>query len=181
MRSRTVCAATASRHGLIHDDFDVGADYLTAGTAGTIWNGVLNAGTASRLDTLPTEIDRVRLAGHLVMAVPENASCGLGGAASGPHVQNAPYLYVNVPQGDFDARVRIKSLSEGHYSVAGLMARLDDNNFVSVNRNQFPEKQYFATRSELAGVDSDGKGEERTEMRSAAGADGRCVSSLLQR
>ena len=40
------------------------------------------------------------------------------------------------------------------------MARLDDDNFVSVNRNQFPEKQHFATRSELAGVDSDAQGEK---------------------
>ena len=115
------------------------------------------------------------------MAVPENAHAGWAEPHRGRPFKNAPYLYVNVPQGDFDARVRIKSLSEGHYSVAGLMARLDDDNFVSVNRNQFPEKQYFATRSELAGVDSDAQGEETHGIPLCGWCGWAMRSSLLQR
>ena len=64
------------RGRVIHDDFDVVRNYLTVGTANSVWDGVLNVKRASRLDTLPTEIDRVRLAGQLVMAVPENAHAG---------------------------------------------------------------------------------------------------------
>ena len=70
-----------------------------------------------RLNTLPTEIDRVRLAGQLIVAVPENAPAGWAEPHRGRTSKNAPYLYVNVPQGDFDARVRIKSLSKGRYPL----------------------------------------------------------------
>jgi regulation of enolase protein 1 (concanavalin A-like superfamily) len=160
------------RRRFIQDDFNTTHNYLADGAAKTVWNGILNREQAARLDTLPVELDGARLAGRLVIAVPENSPAGWAEPHRGRTFKNAPYLYVDVPAGDFDARVRINSLAELEYSAAGLMARLDNNNFVSVNRNQFPGEHCFATRSELAGIDAD--------MPHGPDAEGDCAVRLVR-
>lgn len=160
------------RPQVIRDDFNGLHDYLAEGTTGSIWNGILNAETALRLDTLPNDADGIRSDGQLVMAVPENVNAGWAEPHRDRTFKNAPYLYTNVPKGDFDARVQITSQTQGEFCAAGLMARLDDDNFVSVNRNEFSDSRRFATRSEETGVDSDIFGEETN--------DGQCALRLVR-
>jgi regulation of enolase protein 1 (concanavalin A-like superfamily) len=141
----------------MRDHFDVVHNYLTDGTAGTIWSGILNADKASRIDTLPIEIDGVRHGGQLVMAVPENSQTGWSEPARGHTFKNAPYLYVNAPKGDFEARVQFGEITQDLYSNCSLMARLDDDNFLSVGRHEFGPR-CFMVRSQQQGVDSDNFG-----------------------
>jgi regulation of enolase protein 1 (concanavalin A-like superfamily) len=61
-----------------------------------------------------------------------------------------------VPAGDFEARVRVISQTVGHFSVAGLMARRDDDHFIFISSDCFEaDDRLVATRSDLDNVDSD--------------------------
>ncbi len=143
------------RPHVIRDDFRATHNYLTEGTSGSIWHGILNAKNASRLDTQPHPIDGVEHSGRLIIAVPEGAYVGWSQPERGHFFKNAPYLYINIPKGDFDARVRVESLTKVDWSICGLMARLSDNNFIMVNRNRFSTTdERCSTRSEQAGEDA---------------------------
>jgi hypothetical protein len=131
-------------------------DFLKSGVQGDVWCGILNADKASRIDTLPVAIDGKLQHGLLTIAVPENAFVGWAAPHRGHVWNNAPYLYVNVAKGDFEAHVQVKSQTLGLYSVAGLMVRAEDGSFVSVNFNRFTSKQLrFATRCNWRNVDAD--------------------------
>ncbi len=146
----------------IRDDFHIAHNYLTEGTSGSIWRGILNAKNASRLDTQPHRIDGIQLDGRLVLAVPKDVNVGWAQPERGRTFKNAPYLYIDVPKGDFDARVRVVLLTEGAWSACGLMARLDDDSFIMVNRNRFSAGyENCATRSGQAGVDADADSYDR--------------------
>ena len=118
----------------LRDDFNATRNYLTEGTSNTVWKGILNAKTASRIDTLPAELGGVKQTGCLVLAVPKGANAGWAEPHRSRTFKNAPYVYMNVPKGDFEARVRIGGITKGNFSACGLMAQLDNDNFVSVNR-----------------------------------------------
>ncbi len=146
----------------IRDDFHAPRNYLTEGTSGSIWHGILNAKNASRLDTQPHRLDGVEHSGRLIIAVPEGGNVGWSRPERDRTFKNAPYLYINVPKGDFDARVRVASQTHGLWSACGLMARLDDDNFLAINRNQFfSNYKCCATRSEQAGMDADADSYDR--------------------
>ena len=143
--------------GSIRDDFALPHDYLTEGTAGTIWSGILNADKASRLDTFPMDLGGVRQVGRLNIAVPQGAFVGWETPRRPGLSKRAPFLYVDVPNGDFEVQVQLKSQKVCEFSASGLMARRDDNNFVMASCYRFsPQDRYFAARSELAGDDQCG-------------------------
>ncbi len=140
----------------IRDDFHTPRNYLTEGTSGSIWHGILNAKNVSRLDTQPFEQNGERQTGQLLIAVPEGTYVGWSQPERGRTFKNAPYLYIDVPKGDFDARVRVVSQTEGFWSACGLMARLDDDNFISVDQNKFyGVDTHCGTHSQQAGKDTD--------------------------
>ena len=144
-----------SRARDVNDSFSEVRDYLKNGVSGTVWHGLINAKNAVRLDTKPVTIDGVSFSGQLVLSVPKNAVVGWAERHRKHDFHNAPYLYVNVPKGDFEAQVRIGGQTRGHFSACGLMAHSDDNNFVTINRNLFEDRSFFGIRSEKDGVDSD--------------------------
>lgn len=149
----------------IHDDFSIPHDYLAKNVAGTIWSGLLNADKASQLEACLADRE-----GQLTIAVPKNVNAGWAepnckwyayaniGWAPSDHIRefkNAPFLYVDVPKGDFRVQVEVKSQTAGKYSVAGLLARHDDNNFVSVHVESFATgDSRCATRYEEVNADA---------------------------
>ena len=144
------------RVGTIRDNFEVKRNYLTDGTSGTVWSGILNVDKALRLDTLPVNIDGQRQAGLLTIAVTKDSWAGWAQPHRDRTWNNAPYLFVNVAKGDFEARVHIQSQTAGPWSVAGLMVRREDGGFASVNCNRFDSNGcQFATRGNWTDVDTD--------------------------
>ena len=140
----------------LRDSFGVPHDYLTQGTAGTIWSGILNAKNANRLNSQFAEGSQAKPAGQLAMAVGENAFVGWAAPHRGHVWKNAPFLYVDVLEGDFEARVQLKTQSTGLFSAAGLMARRDDDNLVAAMSDAWAKgSHYFSTRNETANVDVD--------------------------
>ena len=144
------------RVGTIRDNFEVKRNYLTDGTSGTVWSGILNVDKALRLDTLPIDIDGQRQTGLLTIAVTKDSWAGWAQPHRDRTWNNAPYLFVNVAKGDFEARVHIQSQTAGPWSVAGLMVRREDGGFASVNCNRFDSTGCtFATRGNWTDVDTD--------------------------
>jgi regulation of enolase protein 1 (concanavalin A-like superfamily) len=139
----------------VRDSFATVRDYMTDGVAGTVWHGIMNAKSASRIDTKPVTIDGVSYASQLVLSVPANAIAGWSEPSRNREFHNGPFLYVNVPQGDFVAKVKIAGMTRSNFSTCGLMALRDENNFVAVNRNQHVKRTDFGIRSHKDGVDAD--------------------------
>lgn len=113
------------------DNFDTAHDYLADGVAGTVWNGLLNAGNASAVDANTSN------AGQLTITTNGNTTAWDGGGQSGP------MLYQEVT-GDFVASVTISSGDANNFNVASLLARnpstvttAADESFYSVNYNFF--------------------------------------------
>jgi regulation of enolase protein 1 (concanavalin A-like superfamily) len=94
------------------DNFDTAHDYSGGNVAGTVWDGVVNAGNAVALNSSTTT------AGQLRIAAANAVGWDLG-------FYNAPFLYMDVA-GDFDARVQVTAMTTGNYNVGALMARLGD-------------------------------------------------------
>jgi len=102
------------------DTFDNRHDYKAAGTAGTVWDGLLFPGNASVISTAnsPTAAGD----GNLVITVPGNVAAGWDHL-----LNNAPFLYQDIAgDEDFDAQMVLESLTQANYSVAALMVRLAD-------------------------------------------------------
>jgi hypothetical protein len=144
----------------VQDNFEAFHDYLKAGVAGTIWSGILNADKALQIGTQPTEIDGKKTAGQLVIKVPKGSNAGWSQSERGQTFKTGPFLYIEVLPGDFEAQVEIPTMTLGHWSALGLMARKDNNNFISINRHNFAypatgnnNAVNFATRNEIDGVD----------------------------
>ena len=139
------CAATLATAATVtySDDFTTAHDYLTEGTAGTIWDGALNAGNLIVANTTATP-------GTFTAALSDVAGYGWDST----HV-NAPFLYKEVSSAeDFTARMKLQSATNAAYVVAGLLVYKDDSNFVGANANFFGEK-YFQGRSIAGGVQTD--------------------------
>jgi regulation of enolase protein 1 (concanavalin A-like superfamily) len=96
----------------VSDNFDTAHDYVADGVTGTIWDGIVNAGSAVTLNSSTTTSGQLRI-----------AAANAVGWDSGYY--NAPFLYLNV-SGDFDARVQVTAMTTGNYNVGALMARLGD-------------------------------------------------------
>jgi len=145
------------RVGTIRDSFDAEHNYLKDGTAGTVWSGILNADKALRLDTLPVDLGGERTSGLLTIGVKQDSWAGWAQPHRDRTWNNAPYLFVNVAKGDFEARVRIRTQTVGLWSVAGLMVRHEGGGFASVNCNRFSADGgvQFATRGNWTDVDTD--------------------------
>lgn len=116
----------SSIHGaVLTDDFSIAHDYLSSGTAGTIWDGiVLNGGIDTTQDSVLSALETSSVPG------------ALNYVASGTHWENGEddgaLLYVLV-EGDFDVSVTCTdgdftsySGSSLNYLSAGLMARDPD-------------------------------------------------------
>ena len=84
-----VCAVWSVAQTQVADQFGAAHDYLASGVAGTIWNGIHNAGGATVMDTTTA-------GGELTITDADNVRWGWG-------VWNAPLLYVNAGTGDFEA------------------------------------------------------------------------------
>jgi hypothetical protein len=112
------------------DNFDTAHNYSGGNVAGTIWNGVVNAGNAVTLNSSTATAGQLRIAANAV------------GWDAG--VNNAPFLYKDVA-GDFDARVQVTAMTTGNYNVGALMARLGNSSddgtagedFMMVASNKF--------------------------------------------
>jgi len=102
------------------DTFDNTHDYKAAGTAGTIWDGLLGADNATVVAT--SNSPTLSGDGNLEITVPGTVNAGWD------HVHNnAPYLFKNVSVAeDFDAQMVVESTTAAPYSSAGLMVRLAD-------------------------------------------------------
>ena len=135
----------------VTDDFNTGHDYLTAGTGGTVWDGIVNPNNAVALDADTTSTDELRI-----------QATGSKGWNAGTN--NAPFLYMDVA-GDFDARVEVPAMSSGNYNVGALMARLGDplanggagEDYVMVTSNRFSSNA-IQTRILQDGVQNDSYG-----------------------
>ncbi len=124
-------AASASAT-TITDDFSTPHDYLTDGMTGTIWDGVMNSGSATALN-----------ASDGVLTV------GLGTAG---YSANGPFLYKNV-SGDFTAEVKVVSGTVADWDVAQLMIVKDASNFVAAQYRLFAAD--VRTESKIDGVVKD--------------------------
>ena len=113
------------------DNLDTVHNYSGGNVAGTIWNGVVNAGNAVTLNSSTATAGQLRIA----------AANAVGWDAG---FNNAPFLYKSVA-GDFDARVQVTAMTTGNYNVSALMARLGNSSadgtagedFMQVASNQF--------------------------------------------
>ncbi len=104
---------------VIGDNFDASHDFLTAGTAGTLWDGFIGRGAREAVDTLNANMNR---SGRLFIQstngrwqdpFPPGGTNNLG-----------PLLYRNVT-GDFTAIVEVTDYQSGvNYNAGGLMARV---------------------------------------------------------
>jgi regulation of enolase protein 1 (concanavalin A-like superfamily) len=106
-----VCAAET-----VTDSFDTNHDYLTAGTAGTIWDGFLvNGGLGPLQDCTPVAADANQSStGRLVLRSSNGNWEGDG--------DDGMLLYKTVT-GDFTAEVEVTACELVHYNDLGLMAR----------------------------------------------------------
>jgi hypothetical protein len=146
-------------NGVAQDNFDTLHDYLKTGVAGTIWSGILNADKALQIGTQSTEVNGKQTVGQLVIRLPQGANVGWSRSERGQTFKTGPFLYVDVLPGDFEARVEVPAMTQANWSALGLMARKDDNNFISINRHNFKgldKVVSFDARSEKDGVDIDG-------------------------
>ena len=115
--------------GVVMDDFSAGHDYSGGDVSGTIFDGVLNPGSATILNANHSN------AGQLTAALAPNV--GFDSSLS-----NAPLLYFNV-SGDFDAKVSIAGSQINDYLNGGIIAYQDAANFVSINHNTFATASTF--------------------------------------
>lgn len=107
---------------VIHEDFNTAHDFLTAGTAGTIWDGFIGQGPRQAVDILNANMNK---AGQLFIQstngrwqdpYPPSGTSDLG-----------PLLYKTV-SGDFTAIVEVTDYQSGvSYNAGGLMARVADD------------------------------------------------------
>jgi len=102
---------------VVVDTFDNTHDYAASGVAGTVWDGLLNAGGATTIATSnsPTAAGD----GNLQITVPGANNVGFDASHN-----NAPFLFQSVGGVDFDAQFVIDSTTYANYSAAGLMVRL---------------------------------------------------------
>ena len=103
----SVCCALSTARADLMDDFSVAHDYLASGVAGTIWDGILNAGNATTMNT-------TGVPGQLEISVGPNIN-----------VPNHPLLYIDAV-GDFTATVEFKDFNMGtNWSMSSLQAYAD--------------------------------------------------------
>jgi regulation of enolase protein 1 (concanavalin A-like superfamily) len=130
------------------DNFSAPQDYLAQGTAGSIWDGVMNAGSAAAMNTTAN-------AGTLTETL--NNSAGYGWDST--HV-NAPFLYKNVSaDNNFTAQVEVVNAPFASYDVPGLLVYEDNSDFVGGNANHFVQggnpHGFFQVRSVAGGAQTD--------------------------
>lgn len=116
---------------MITDSFDDPHDYLTAGVAGTIWDGFVGQGsgeTVSRLNASRTAPGALYVSS--VNARWEPIWSPLG-----------PFLYVDV-NGDFTATVKVIGASSMNWNTAGLAVRIPNPIGDGSNEN-FETMEYF--------------------------------------
>lgn len=124
--------ATSVPATTITDDFAISHNYAGGDVGGTIWSGVLNSGNADALNA------NTAAAGKLQFDVANNVGFDWDR-------QNAPFLYVDVAGGDFDARVSVADWAwpsnypneDSHYACPALMAYGDSDRFVASQLNAF--------------------------------------------
>jgi hypothetical protein len=138
--------AVASQAAITYsDDFSAAHDYVANGTSGTMWDGIVNAGSLALADTTTN-------AGALNMTLQGNAAYGWDLS----HL-NAPLLYKEVSASqDFSVQVKINdaTAASNAWNVAGILAYKDDTAFVGANANFFGAP-YFQSRSVGGGVQHD--------------------------
>lgn len=124
--------ATGASATTITDDFSTTHDYAAGNVAGTIWSGVVNSGSADALNA------NSAAAGKLQFNVANNVGFDWD-------MQNAPFLYVDVAAGDFDARVSVADWAwpgnypeeNSHYACPALVAYVDSDHFVTSQLDAF--------------------------------------------
>ncbi len=98
------CCTLSTAQAVLTDDFSVAHDYLAAGVGGTIWDGILNPGNATTMNT-------TGVAGTLEISV-----------GPGINVPNHPLLYIDAV-GDFEATVEFKDFNLAtNWSMSSLQA-----------------------------------------------------------
>lgn len=109
----------------ITDDFSASHDYLTGGVSGTIWSGLMNAGSATALDANTSN------AGRLTMSLGGYSNFWPGDTT------NAPFLYTNVDtSGDFTVQVKVAAPFAAN-NAPGLMVYKDNNNFITLQTRYY--------------------------------------------
>lgn len=107
-----ICFFSTASALYVTDDFGISHDYLTEGTAGTIWHGFLGLGEGETVDALNASIDRP---GELYMA-------STNGTWSEPWNPLGPFLY-RTADADFVARVTVTDYQNILHNNCGILAR----------------------------------------------------------
>ncbi len=132
----TVVSAPAMA-ATVTDNFDTAHDYLADGTAGTIWDGLINPSGASATNA------NTDFAGQLTMVTPNTR------VAWNESTNNGPFLYRNVT-GDFVATLVIAGGDHAQYNQGNLMVRdasatsASDEDFIRAAYSNFDGSTYTA-------------------------------------
>jgi hypothetical protein len=97
--------------GTVTDNFNTAHDYSSGNATGTIWDGVLNAGSASTFNASTSSAGKLRIATTATDVRWEH------GNATGP------FLFKNIT-GDFDAQTQVTAMTHGFAHAATIMARI---------------------------------------------------------
>ncbi len=109
----TICFFSTASAIYVIDDFGISHDYLTEGTAGTIWDGFIGLGAGETVNALNANITQ---SGRLYM---ESTSA----TWDSPFNPKGPFLY-KVVEGDFIATVYVADCPAIQWNDIGIMARV---------------------------------------------------------